>query len=202
MRRQRKKIGTIHEDAKRPRALFLFSPFFYPAVEVNTARHDSWRPLTDITPSKNSHVLDAHVRITAWHTACSRTATWHPLKGVGTMISRVGIGLLRCFNPKIMQYRTYLNGYEFTTTPPPRTPDTGMLRWWGHRAERPTPSAHIYNHQNCISVSVLTLVRVVQVFFLDVGYIWNPQTPRVSWKSLVFSGSFVRSTGTHSPAML
>ncbi|OAD52696.1 hypothetical protein WN48_00399 [Eufriesea mexicana] len=74
-------------------------------------------------------------------------------------------------NSKIMQDRTYLTEHEFTTTPPPCTPDTGMLRWWGHRAEYSIPSAHIYNHQKCISVSVLTFVRIVQVFFLDVGHI-------------------------------
>lgn len=66
----------------------------------------------------------------------------------------------------------YLDGHEFTTTPPPCTLDTGMLRWWGHRAEYSTPSfTHVYNHERCISVSVLTFVRIVQFFFLDVGYI-------------------------------
>lgn len=65
MRKRWKEIGTIHEDAKRPRALFSVFFFFQPAVEVNTARHVLWRPLTDKTPSRHSRVLVAHVRITA-----------------------------------------------------------------------------------------------------------------------------------------
>lgn len=130
------------------------------------------------------------------------TETWHPFKGVWIVLLYVVMKFSSPANPKIMQDKMYLDGHGFTTTPPPCTPDTGMLRWWGHRAEYSTPSANIYDHQKCISVSVLTFVRIVQVLFLDVGYIWNPQTPRVSWKSLVFLGSFVRSTGTHSPAIL